>query len=176
MMFAFGVTLLIAALIVLSWLWRPRQPMEGGVRLLIMVYALFGIWSLFFTLFAPDAEPDFFAIWKPTFFLWTLAAVLIMSPMFNMGYPVKAVFGTYFALGPRQWRWMNAGFAALFAVLGGVNLQVAFSLSEGNWEGFKYSYLIVVMMIVLMRLNFVWAEIVARVVVYLYRRAKSLWP
>ncbi len=176
MTFAIVVTLVIAACLVLSWLWRPRQPMEGGVRLLIMAYALFGIWSLFFSLFAADAEPEFFAVWKPTFILWTLATVLIMSPFFNMGYPVKAVFGTYFAVSPRQWRWMNAGFAVLFSVLGGVNLLVAFNLSEGNWEGFKYSYLIVVMMIVLMRLNFVWAEIAARVVVYLYRRAKSLRP
>ncbi len=169
-------SLCVAAGLVLSWLWRPPQKLEGGVRLLIIAYALLGVWALFFGWFAPNDEPEFFAIWKPTLLFWTLAVILIVAPFANMGYPVSAIFGTYFALSRRQWRWMNVAFAAAFVLLGAINLLVAFKLSRGNWEGFKYSLLVLTGFIILLRLNFVWLEIAARVVIGFYRRRKALLP
>ncbi len=173
---ALVVTAIVAALLVLSWLWRPQQKMERGVRLLITVYALLGGWALFFGWFAPGEEPAWFAIWKPTLLFWALTVVLTVAPFARMGYPVTAVFGTYFALSQRQWRWMNVAFAAAFALLGGINLLVAFNLSAGNWEGFKYSLLVLSGFIILLRLNFVWLEIAARVVIALYRRVRARFP
>ncbi len=170
------VALIVAASLVVSWLWRPRQPLEGGVRLLIVVFGLLGLWALFFGWFAPGEEPEWFAVWKPTLYFWSLAVVLIVAPFANMGYPVSAIFGTYFALSRNQWRWMNVAFSAAFVLLGAVNLLVAFKLSAGNWEGFKYSLLVLSGFIILLRLNFVWLEIIGRVVIHFYRRIKARFP
>lgn len=171
------VTCLVCVALLISWLWRPRQAVEPGVWMLLISYALLGGWALWFGLYsAQGQEPAGFVFWKPTVMYWVLAIILIAAPLLGGGYPIKAIFGTFFLLSNTQWRWMNGGFAALFALLGGVNLLVAFNLSEGNWIGFKYSCMVNVLFILLFRLNFVWLDTVSRVVIYLYGRAKALFP
>lgn len=170
-------TVLVCALLLVSWLWRPQQPPERGVRALLIGYAALGAWTLWFAWYAvPGQEPATFVFWKPTVLCWMLAIVLIAAPLLRAGYPVKALFGTFFALSNRVWRRMNQAAAALCIVLGTVNLLVAFNLSEGNWDGFKYSCRVLLMFLILLRLNFVWLDLASRIVVALYRRAKSLFP
>ncbi len=173
---AAGITLLAGALLLVSWLWRPQQPPERGVRALLIGYAALGAWTLWFAWYAaPGDEPAAFVFWKPTVLCWMLASVLIAAPLLHGGYPVKAIFGTFFALSTKVWRRMNQAAAAICVVFGAVNLLVAFNLSEGNWDGFKYSCRVLLMFLILLRLNFVWLDLISRVVVALYRRAKSLF-
>jgi intracellular septation protein A len=172
---ALGITGLIAALLVVAWVWRP-QPPERGVRVLLAGYAVLGAWMLCFTAYAPGQEPAAFVFWKPTVFFWMLAIIVLGAPLLRWGYPFKAIFGTFFALSTAVWRRMNLASGALFVVLGTVNLLVAFNLSEGNWDGFKYSCRVLLMFIILLRLNFVWLDLVSRMVISLYRRAKALFP
>jgi intracellular septation protein len=173
---AVGITCLIGALLLIAWLWRPQQAAERGVRMLLIGYAVLGGWTLWFALYAPGQEPAAFVIWKPTVIFWMLAITVIGAPLLGWGHPFKAIFGTFFAFSNRVWRWMNWGSGILFAVLGSVNLLVALMLSEGNWDGFKYSCRVLLMFIILYRLNFVWLDIVGKVVIYLYGRAKVLFP
>jgi intracellular septation protein A len=174
---AVAVTLLICAAFLVSWLWRPRQATEPGVRLLIIAYALLGAWALWSGLYAaPGQESAEFRFLKPTVLYWTLAIILIVAPLLGWGYPVKAIFGTYFAFSKKQWRWMNQGFAALCTVLGGVNLLVAFNAAEGNWVGHKFSTLFVLLFLVLFRMSFIWVPTLVIISVKLYHRAKALFP
>lgn len=167
---AIAVTFLICAALFVSWLWRPRQAAEPGVWMLLIAYALLGAWVLWFELYSPSGqEPDGFAFWKPTVMYWTLSIILIMAPLLGWGYPAKALFGTYFAFSNKAWRWMNRGFAALCALLGGVNLLVASHASEGNWIGFKYSAMMTLLFLILFRINFVWLPILANIAITLYR-------
>lgn len=166
----------VASVLLLSWVWRPRQAMEPGVGLLLAVYVLLGAWALWFGLLAPDShEPARFVFWKPTAVYWTLAAILIAAPALGWGYPAKAVIGTFFAFSNREWRWINLGFAALCAALGGFNLFVAFTASRGEWEGFKFGCLVNVLGLLLLRLTFVWLDTLVRIGAYLYGRARALF-
>ncbi len=175
-MIAGAITLLVGVLLLISWLWRPQQPPERGVRALLIGYAVLGTWALCFGWYAPPGqEPAAFVFWKPTVLCWMLGIVLIVAPLRGAGYPVKAIFGTFFALSNRVWHRMNQAAAALFVVMGAANLLVALNLSEGNWDGFKYSCRVLLMFLILLRLNFVWLDLISRVVVALYRRAKSLF-
>ena len=151
--------------------------MRWGVGMLLVAYVLLGGWALWFGLYAaPGQEPAAFAFWKPTVMYWVLSVILLTAPALRWGYPVKALIGTFFAFSDREWRWINLGFAALCAILGGVNLFIAFTASRGEWEGFKFGCLVNVLGVLLLRLNFVWLDTLVRIGAYLYGRAKALFP
>ena len=166
-------TIAAAAAILLAWLWRPRARLAPAARTLLVVYALLGGWALWFGLYsAPGQEPAELLLWKPTIMYWLLAVILFVAPSLGSDYPVKIVLGSYFLFSSREWRWINVGFAVLLTILGAWNLLVAFNASHDDWEGFKWSCMANVVAVFLLRLSFVWLEVVARVFKYLYGRAK----
>lgn len=161
--------------LVVAWLWRPRQQATLSAWLLLAAFGALGAWALWFGLYAQPGEPQGLVFWKPTILYWTLAAILIVSPLLGGGYPAKIILGTYFALSTREWRWLNRGFAALYTLLGGANLWVSSDASYKDWVGFKYGCLMNLLIIVLFRLNFVWLPILADVAIYFYRRATAAY-
>jgi intracellular septation protein len=168
-------TVLWAVALLIAWLWRPRQAANPSAWILLITFGALGAWTLWFGLYAQPGEPAGFAFWKPTILYWTLAAIMIVVPWLNGGYPAKIILGTYFALSSREWRWVNRGLATLCIVFGGVNLAVAHRASPKDWEGFKYSCMIILLVIVVFRLNFVWLPILADVCIYSYRRASAAY-
>jgi len=161
--------------LLLAWLWRPRQAASPSAWILLIAFGALGAWALWFGLYAHTGEPAGFAFWKPTVLYWTVAAILIVSPLLGWGYPARIILGTYFALSNREWRWINRGFATVYTILGGTNLLVASEASNGDWVGFKYSCMMNLLIMVLFRLNFVWLPILADVTIYLYRRATAAY-
>ena len=158
--------------LLIAWLWRPRQAPSPSAWALLVAFGALGAWALWFGLYAHTGEPAAFAHWKPTILYWTLAAIMLAGPLLGCDYPVKIVVGTYFALSNREWRWINAGVAAMYTLMGGVNLWVAADSSYKDWVGFKYACMMNLLIIVLFRLNFVWLPLLIEdVTVKLYRRA-----
>jgi intracellular septation protein A len=169
-----AITLLLALALWTAWQWRPKQAPEPGVRLLMVFYAALGAWALWFGLFAaPGREPADIVHLKPTIVYWGLALVLFLAPPLHLGYPSKALLGTYFTFSNREWRWINRGIAALFALLGGINLFICLRSTEDEWVGFKFSYMVVVLIIILCRFTFVWLDTFGRIAMHLYTRAKA---
>jgi intracellular septation protein A len=161
--------------LLIAWLWRPRTAPGPCAAVLLAAFAALGAWALWFGLYAHAGEPAAFVAWKPTVLYWTLAAIAIVAPLAGWGYPVKIILGAYFALSMREWRWINAGFATLYAALGTINLLVASEASYKDWLGFKYSCMMNLLIIILFRLNFVWLPIIADVSIHAYRRATLAW-
>jgi intracellular septation protein A len=167
----------VGAALLVCWLWRPRAAAEPGVRLLVICYAVLGAWALWFGVYAaPGQEPAALQLWKPTVMYAVLATVLIAAPLLGWGYPVKAVFGTYFIFSGREWRWINLCFAALCALLGGVNLVIVYFHSKNDWEGFKWSCMVNVIAVVLLRVTFIWVDTLARIVTHVQGRGKAPQP
>jgi intracellular septation protein len=161
--------------LLIAWVWRPRQAASPSAWVLLIAFGALGGWAVWFGLYAHSSEPAGFAFWKPTVLYWTLAAILIMSPLLGWGYPVRTILGTYFALSNREWRWINIGTATVYTILGGVNLVVASEASYLDWVGFKFSCMMTLLIIVLFRLNFVWLPILAEVAIHLYRRLTAAY-
>lgn len=171
---AVALAIVVAVAFLISWLWRPRQAMEPGDRLLLVAYALLGGWALWFDLYsAPGQEPAAFRFWKPTVMYWVLSVVMLAAPALGWGCPAKAIVGTYFAFSNREWRWINRALAALCAVLGGFNLLMAFTASEGDWQGFKFSCMVNLLAILLLRVIFLWLDTMVRMIKYVHGRAKA---
>jgi intracellular septation protein len=159
----------------IAWLWRPRQAMGLSAWMLLVAFGALGAWALWFGLYAHPGEPARFEFWKPTVLYCTLAAIMIVTPLFGGGYPAKIILGTYFAFSTHEWRWINRGFATVYAVLGGANLWVASDASYNDWVGIKFACQMNLLVIVLFRLNFVWLPILAEVSIYLYRRTMAAY-
>ena len=164
-----------ALALLIAWLWRPPQAASPSAWILLFAFGVLGAWALWFGLYAHPGEPAGFAFWKPTILYWTLAAIMIMVPLLGWGYPAKIILGTYFAFSNREWRWINRGLATVCILLGGVLRWMASQASPKDWEGFKYGCMMILLVIVLFRLNFVWLPILADVCIYLYRRATALY-
>jgi intracellular septation protein A len=172
---ALEITLVAGAALALAWLWRPRRPIEPGIRLLLIAYAALGIWALFFGAFAaPGREPAAFALWKPTVMYGVLSAILLLAPAMGWGYPVKAIVGAYFVFSNREWHWINLGFAAACALLGGLNLFIIAEHTQDDWEGFKWSCMVNVLAVLLLRLTFVWVDTVVRLAIAVHGRIRAL--
>jgi intracellular septation protein len=174
-MSAATATLLWALPLLIAWLWRPRQATSPSAWILLVAFGALGGWALWFGLYGHPGEPARFVFWKPTVLYWVLAAIMIICPVLGLGYPVKIILGTYFALSTREWRWMNRGFATLFTIVGGVNLIVASEASYQDWIGFKYSCMMTLLIVGLFRLNFVWLPILTDVSIHLYRRTTAAY-
>jgi intracellular septation protein len=82
-----------------------------------------------------------FIQWKPTVFFWLVSAAFLGSFWIGKRTLVERFLGS--ALGaearvePALWRRLNGLWVVFYAVLGGLNLAVAFHASERTWVNFK---------------------------------------
>jgi len=86
------------------------------------------------TLILRDAT---FIMWKPTVLYWAFAVVLVGSQLLFRKNLMQAMMGKQLTLPAPIWTRVNLSWAAFFAVLGVLNLYVAFNFSEPTWVKFK---------------------------------------
>jgi intracellular septation protein len=78
-----------------------------------------------------------FILWKPTVLYWLFAVILALTPLVSGTNIIKAILGKELTAPDRVWARLNLAWIAFFAVLGGVNLYVAYNFSEKFWVQFK---------------------------------------
>lgn len=111
---------------------RRIPPMHGVSAVLVFVFGAA-------TLALHDQR---FIQWKPTIFFWLVSVAFLGSLWIGQRPLVQRLLGA--ALGesadqvdPGTWRRLNWLWVAFYAVLGGLNLLVAFNASERTWVNFK---------------------------------------
>lgn len=175
MTFELVLTGFIGLLLILSVFWRPPR-LDRYVWLMVGAYAVMGVWALRFGLLGDTGdEPEWLEIWKPTILYWTLALILFISPFLGWGFPVKSILGTYFVLSHQTWNRLNWIFTGVLTLFGAINILVSHK-DPGNWEGFKYSFLINLMFLILLRFNFGWGMVVSRIIIHAYKQYKARFP
>ena len=101
-----------------------------------MLWASFAIITVFgvATLLLHD---ETFIKWKPTVLYWLFSVILLVSNvMFNKNL-MRSLLQEKIALPLHIWNRLNLGWSLFFAVLGFVNLYVAFNYSTDAWVNFK---------------------------------------
>ncbi len=78
-----------------------------------------------------------FIKWKPTVLYWFFAVALLLAPVLFKKNLMRAMLGEKIALPDLAWIKLNLAWSAFFAVLGVVNLYVAFNYSTDSWVNFK---------------------------------------
>lgn len=83
-----------------------------------------------------------FLKWKPTIFLWLVSAAAVFSSWFSAMPLAQRLLQPMVAQGaalPRAlWLRLNWVWAAFYALLGGLNLWIAYHRSERDWVNFKF--------------------------------------
>lgn len=86
-----------------------------------------------------------FIQWKPTVLFWLVSLAFLGSFWIGrrtlaehfLGNALGELLTTGQHIEPRQWRLLNAQSVVFYALLGGLNLVVAFNASERAWVNFK---------------------------------------
>ena len=101
-----------------------------------MLWVSFGIIAVFggATLLLHD---ETFIKWKPTVLYWVFATTLVLSNLLFKKNLMRALLQEKLTLPARVWNHVNLAWSLFFAVLGVINLYVAFNYSTDTWVNFK---------------------------------------
>ena len=80
---------------------------------------------------------DTFIKWKPSGLYWAMGLALLVSQVFFRKNLLRALMGAQLVLPPAVWQRLNAAWIAFFALMGVLNLYVAYNYSTDAWVNFK---------------------------------------
>jgi intracellular septation protein len=83
------------------------------------------------------AHDETFIKWKPTVLYWMMALALASGLLFFRKNLLKSLMGSQLELPESAWRAMNWSWVGFFAVMGVLNLWVAFHYDTNTWVNFK---------------------------------------
>jgi intracellular septation protein len=81
-------------------------------------------------------DPGFIK-WKPSVLYWSIGLALWLSPLLAGRNLVRTLLGSRYALPEWGWHRLNFAWIAFFAMMGLLNLWVAYSVSTSAWVAFK---------------------------------------
>lgn len=101
-----------------------------------MLWVSFSIIAVFggATLWLHD---ETFIKWKPTILYWTFSAILLFSRLLFGKNLIRALLQEKMALPLPVWHKLNLSWSLFFALLGLLNLYVAFNYPTASWVNFK---------------------------------------
>ena len=117
----------VAQIAWLRWSTGKVEPMQW---LSLGVIVLFGGATLL-------AHNETFIKWKPTVLYWLMGGALFIGQLVFRRNLLKTLMGAQMSLPESAWRVMNWSWIAFFAVMGVVNLWVAFNFDTDTWVNFK---------------------------------------
>ena len=128
----FSATAVLMISTALTWLVSSLLEKRNDKRLMWMTLAvlLFGA----ATLILRDQR---FIQWKPTVFNWVLAAVFLGSQFVGERTVLERVLGSQLSLPRRIWTRLNVLWIGNFALVGALNLFVAYRFEEAVWVSYK---------------------------------------
>ena len=128
----FSATAVLMISTALTWLVASLLEKRNDKRLMWMTLAvlLFGA----ATLILRDQR---FIQWKPTVFNWVLAAVFLGSQFIGKRSVLERVLGSQLSLPRPIWTRLNVLWIGNFALVGALNLFVAYRFTEAVWVSYK---------------------------------------
>jgi len=128
----FSATAVLMISTALTWLVSSLLEKRNDKRLMWMTLAvlLFGA----ATLILRDQR---FIQWKPTVFNWVLAAVFFGSQFIGKRTVLERVLGSQLTLPRLIWTRLNVLWIGNFALVGALNLFVAYRFEEAVWVSYK---------------------------------------
>ena len=119
-----------ATLIQISYLRYKHGKVEPMQWISLGVIVLFGGATLI-------SHNDTFIKWKPTVLYWVMGGALLLGQLIFKKNLLKSLMGAQMELPESAWRVMSWSWTGFFAVMGVVNLWVAFNYDLDTWVNFK---------------------------------------
>jgi len=129
-MFAATIAIMVVMSIQITVQWYRTRTVNRIMLVSGVLVLIFGG----ITLALRDAR---FLQWKVTVLNWLLAIGFLASHFFGKKTLVEKFLGEAVALPQAIWRRLNILWVANFALIGAINLYVAYNFSEATWVSFK---------------------------------------
>jgi intracellular septation protein len=126
---ATGVAIM-ATIAQIAWLRHRTGKVEAMQWVSLAVIVLFGGATI-------ALQNETFIKWKPTVLYWLMAGTLMAGQLLFRKNLLKSLMGSQMELPEAAWRVTNWSWIVFFAVMGVVNLWVAFHFDTNTWVNFK---------------------------------------
>ncbi len=124
------VVVIVATLAQIVWLKARRQKVDAMLWISLGLVTVLGSATIYF-------HSESFIKWKPTVLYWVMGGALLFGQLVLKKNGIKSLMGAQMSLPDAVWRVVNFSWVVFFAVMGCVNLWVAFNFSTDAWVNFK---------------------------------------
>jgi len=124
------VVVIVATLTQIIWLKLRGRKVDLMLWVSLGLVTALGSATIYF-------HSESFIKWKPTVLYWVMGASLLVGQLVFGKNGVKSLMGGQMSLPDPVWRRVNFSWVGFFAVMGVINLWVAFNFSTGTWVNFK---------------------------------------
>jgi len=124
------VVVIAATVAQIAWVHFRHGKVDKMLWISLGLVVVFGGLTLVF-------QNEAFIKWKPTILYWVFAVSLAFSALILKKNPMKAMLGEQLTLPEAVWGKVNLSWIAFFAVMGVLNLFVAFNFPTDTWVNFK---------------------------------------
>lgn len=121
---------IVATIGQILWLRHSHGKVEPMQWVSLGVIVLFGGATI-------ALQNETFIKWKPTVLYWLMGGTLAAGQLFFRKNLLKTLMGSQLELPEPAWRVTNWSWIAFFAVMGVLNLWVAYSFDTDTWVNFK---------------------------------------
>jgi intracellular septation protein len=119
-----------ATFLQIGWTWLRHRKIDNLLWVSLALIVVFGGATLLL-------QDETFIKWKPTVLYWLFAAVLAVAALGFRKNLIRAMMETQVTLPEAVWGRLLASWIAFFALMGALNLMVAFNFSTDAWVNFK---------------------------------------
>jgi intracellular septation protein len=121
---------IVACVLQIGWMLIRRKKVEPMMWASLAIITVFGGTTILL-------HNETYIKWKPTILYWLMGAFLAAGQLLFNKNGVKAVMGKQMTLPDKTWNAVNISWGIFFALLGCVNLYVAYNFSTDTWVNFK---------------------------------------
>ena len=114
----------------IGWVWHRHGKVDTMLWVSLGLVVVFGGATLIL-------HDETFIKWKPTILYWLFAVTLFGSAQFFGKNLIRAMIDKQVELPDALWPRLNYAWIGFFAVMGVLNLWVAFNFSTDTWVSFK---------------------------------------
>ena len=124
------VVVIVATLAQILWLKTRGQKVDAMLWISLGLVTVLGSATIYF-------HSESFIKWKPTVLYWVMGGALLFGQLVLKKNGIKSLMGAQMSLPDSVWRVVNLSWVGFFAVMGCLNLWVAFNFSTATWVNFK---------------------------------------
>jgi intracellular septation protein len=119
-----------ATFVQIGWTWVRHRKVDNLLWVSLAVIVVFGGATLLL-------QDETFIKWKPTVLYWLFASVLAVAGLGFRKNLIRAMMEAQVTLPDAVWGKLLASWIAFFALMGALNLAVAYNFSTDAWVNFK---------------------------------------
>ena len=124
------VVVILATLAQILWLVIRGKKIDAMLWVSLGLVTLLGGATIYF-------HSESFIKWKPTVLYWVMGGALLVGQCIFKKNGIQSLMGSQMALPDPVWRSVNFSWMGFFALMGIVNLWVAYNFSTAAWVNFK---------------------------------------